>query len=135
VKAMFGDEQFMARVWAEANERLKAEKPDVDREIEKVEARMERTRKTTERYFQAFEAGTMKPEVCTEKVEDLNARLADLEAERAELEDRRKRLELPELDRELLAGLVAEFEEVMAEGTNPQKKHLLQRVVKMSRVG
>jgi len=31
------------------------------------------------------------------------------------------------LDKEMLAKLVDEFERVMAEGSNPQKKHLLQR--------
>ena len=30
----------------------------------------------------------------------------------------------------MLSGLVANFEGVMAEGTNPQKKHLLRRLVK-----
>ena len=34
VKAMFRDEPFMARIWAEANRRLSAEKPDVEQEIE-----------------------------------------------------------------------------------------------------
>jgi hypothetical protein len=31
-----------------------------------------------------------------------------------------------------MARLVDEFEQVMAEGTSPQRKHLLQRVVKKS---
>jgi len=117
-------------LWAEANKRLGAEKPDVEREIEKLDAQMDRARKTVDRYFTAFEAGTMKPEMCTEKVEDLNARLEEMQAERDEMEARRERLDLPELDRAALAKMVDEIEETMASGTNPQKKHLLQRVVK-----
>src|SRR3990170_4701018 len=74
IKAMFLDEQFMARVWEEANKRLGAEK--------------------------------------------------------RELEARRERLELPAIDREMLSRLVDKFEEVLAEGTNPQKKHLLRQMVK-----
>jgi len=35
---MFRDEQFMARVWAEANQRLCAEKPSLEKEIGRVEA-------------------------------------------------------------------------------------------------
>ncbi|MCD6416386.1 MAG: recombinase family protein [Planctomycetes bacterium] len=130
VKTMFRDEQFMARVWAEANRRLCAEKPDVEKEIRKVEAQMERTRKAIERYFRAFEAGTMKPKLCNEKVEDLKARLEELETEKQQLEARRKRLELSSLDKEAIARMLEEFEEVMAAGTNPQKKHLLQSIVK-----
>ncbi len=130
IKTMFRDEQFMARVWEEANRRLSAEKPDVEKEIGKVEAQLAQTRARIERYFEAFEAGTMKPELCSEKVQDLNARLEELEAERQQLEARRKRLELPAIDRGTLEALVDHFEEVMAEGTNPQKKHLLRRLVK-----
>jgi site-specific DNA recombinase len=130
IKEMFRDEQFMARIWDEANKRLASEKPDIDKEIGKVETQMAKTRASLERYFKAFEAGTMKPELCNEKVEDLNARIDELEAERKALEARRKRLELPAIDKAMLSGLVDEFEEVMASGTNPQKKHLLGRMVK-----
>ncbi len=45
------------------------------------------------------------------------------------LEGRRKRLELPAIDREMLSGLVANFEGVMAEGTNRKTAHLLRRLV------
>ncbi len=130
VKAMFQDEQFVARVWEEANRRLEAEKPDVEKEIAGIEAELERTRKVVARYFKAFEAGTMKPALASEKVEDLNARIAELEAERADLEARRQRLALPAIDREMLSKLLEEFDGVFAAGTNPQKKHLLQSVVK-----
>lgn len=39
-----------------------------------------------------------------------------------ELEGRRKHLELPAIDREMLTGLLDNFEEVIAPGTNPQNK-------------
>ena len=130
IKTMFRNEQFMARVWAEANKRLNAEKPDVEKEIGKVEAQIDKAQAAVDRYFKAFEAGTLKAELCNEKVEDLHARLKELETEKQELQDRRKRLELPAVDREMLSGLVDNFEQVIAEGTNPQKKHLLRHLVK-----
>ena len=130
IKAMFRDEQFMARVWAEANQRLCAEKPSLEKEIGRVEAQVAKTQAAMDRYFEAFEAGNLKPELCSEKVLDLRARLEELEAEKRDLEARRKRLDLPEVDRELLLAAVDEFDKVMAEGTNPQKKDLLRRLVK-----
>jgi len=72
----------------------------------------------------------LQAEICNEKVRDLRARLEELEAEKRELEARRKRLELPAIDREMLASIVENFEQVMAESANPQKKHLLHRLVK-----
>jgi hypothetical protein len=65
----------------------------------------------------------MKPEACMEKVEDLSARIE-------QLEDERQGLDLPALDKEMLTRPVDNFEEVMAEGTNPQKKDLLRQLVK-----
>ncbi len=128
IKGIFHDEQFMARIWEEANRRLCAEKPSVDREIGNVDTQIAKVRATIDRYFEAFETQTMRPEVCTQKVDDLNARIGELEAERRDLEERRKRLEIPAIDQEMLSGLLDNFEAVMAEGTNPQKKDLLRRL-------
>jgi len=102
---------------------------DIDKEIAKVETKMARTRASLDRYFEAFESGTMKPSLCNEKIEDLNARITELEEERKELEARRERLNLPEIDKAMLPAILDDFEEVMASGTNPQKKHLLRRLV------
>ncbi len=130
IKAMFRDEDFMARVWAEANRRLGAEKPDVEKEIARVEAEAAKVRASVERYFEAFEAGTLKAELCNRKVQDLHYRLEQLDAEKRELEARRERLELPAIDREMLSALVDNFEQVIAGGPNAQKKDLLRRLVK-----
>ena len=130
VKTMFRDEQFVARVWEEANKRLGAEKPNLEKEIARIDGQMIKTRAKTDRYFEAFENGMMKPDICTQKVKDLNATLEALAAEKRELEARRERLELPAIEREMLSRLVDKFEEVLAEGTNPQKKHLLRHMVK-----
>ncbi|HWP37352.1 MAG TPA: zinc ribbon domain-containing protein, partial [Gemmatimonadales bacterium] len=92
IAAMFRDEQFMARVWAEANKRLGAEKPVLEREIGKVEAQASKAQASMDRYFEAFEAGTLQAELCNEKVRDLRTRVEELEAEKRELEARRERL-------------------------------------------
>ena len=57
VKTMFRDEAFMTRIWKEANRRLSAEKPDVDKEIGKVATQAAKTQARVDRYFEAFEAG------------------------------------------------------------------------------
>ncbi len=51
--------------------------------------------------------------------------MEELEGEKRSLEARRERLELPAIDKEMLASIVNNFEKVMAEGPNPKKKHLL----------
>jgi site-specific DNA recombinase len=130
VKSIFRDEQFMARLWEEANKRLGAEKPDLEKEISRIESQMAKTQGTVDRYFEAFEAGTLKAELCNEKIRDLRARMEELEGEKRSLEARRERLELPAIDKEMLASIMDNFEKVMAEGPNAKKKHLLHRLVK-----
>jgi predicted nuclease with TOPRIM domain len=95
-----------------------------------VLAEAAKVRASIDRYFAAFEAGTLKAELCNSKVEELQDRLEQLEAEQSDLEARRQRLELPAIDREMLAGLVENLEQVIAAGTNAQKKDLLRHLVK-----
>ncbi len=102
IKAMFRDEQFMGQVWEQANERLGKGKPDVEKEIGRIETEIAKTQAAVDRYFDAFEKGTMKPEICNEKILDLRTRLEELGSEKRELETRRERLELPAVDREML---------------------------------
>jgi hypothetical protein len=130
VKALFRDDAFVTRVWEEANRRLAAERPDVEKEITSAESQVSALRSRLDRYFEAFESGSLKPEVCGEKTEDLNRQVLALEAELRKLRERRQQLELPALDRAAVAALIDDFEQVMAAGTNPQKKHLLHQVVK-----
>jgi len=130
VKTLFRDDAFVTRVWEETNRRLAAERPDVEKEIVSAESQVSALRSRLDRYFAAFEDGSLKPEVCGEKTEDLNRQVLALEAELRKLRERRQQLELPALDRAAVATLMDDFEQVMAAGTNPQKKHLLHQVVK-----
>ena len=130
IKEMFRDERLMLRIWEEVNRRLSAERPDVDKELGRAETEIGKVRTRLDRYFSAFEEGTMKPELCNEKVGELQGRLGELEAEKRGLEEKRRRLDLPALDPEMLSALLENFEDVLASGTNPQKKDLLQRLVK-----
>jgi hypothetical protein len=75
-----------------------------------------------DRYFGAFEAGSLRPELCNEKIQDLNARLQELEAEKRDLEARRKRLEIPEVDRGMLLALVEDFDKVMVGGPTCKRR-------------
>jgi site-specific DNA recombinase len=130
IKAMFRNEAFMARVWEEANRWLGAEKPNIAKEIARIETEVAKVRGSLDRYFEAFEAGTLKAELCNQKVQDLHDWLEQLDTEKRKLEARRERLELPAIDRDMLTALVDNFEQVIAEGPNAQKKALLRRLVK-----
>ncbi|MFQ5510028.1 MAG: recombinase family protein, partial [Leptospirillia bacterium] len=124
------DEELMGRIWSQANDRLSAKKPDLENEVQRIEADLQKVRSAIDRYFTAFEAGDMEPAICNAKVKDLTARQEALEAELKNIEARREQLELPALEQKTLHELVEHFDRVMAHGTNPQKKHLLHQLVK-----
>ncbi len=130
IRTTLRDEDFMARLWAKANELLVAEKPAMKKELARIEGQIAKAKAKLDRYFEAFEAGTMKPDLCNQKVKDLTATLDALEIERRELAARQTRLTIPPVDQEMLKEILSEFDETMANGTNPQKKHLLRRMVK-----
>ncbi|MHC4060005.1 MAG: recombinase family protein [Planctomycetota bacterium] len=134
IKTLFRDERFIDRVWEKTNRRLGKQRPDVESEIKAVESQISKARLRIDRYFDAFEQGKLKPELCSEKVEALTAQLQELNDQKRELEEKRKQLELPAIDRKMLCGLIDNFEKVLARGTNPQKKHLIQQLVKKVRV-
>ena len=130
IKTMYRDEQFIAQVWKEASKLVGKEKPALEKEIARIEDQAVRIQARIDRYFEAFETGSMKPDLCNGKVQDLKTQMEELEVEKREISTRRERLELPTLDREMLSRLVDEFEETMDKGTNPKKKHLLRQLVK-----
>ena len=118
-----------ARICEEANSLLGAEKPTIEKEIASAQTQTAKARATVDRYFEAFEAATPRPEACMQKVDDVNARIEQLENEKRDVEERREHLDIPGIDREMFSDLLDRFEDVMAEGTNPQKKDLLRRLV------
>ena len=130
IKTIFRDQEFLDRVWEKVNRKLQSERPDVTKEIAAIGSQEKGVQRRLDRYFEAFESGTMKPQLCGRKVEDLTARLSQLEAEKRALELRRGQLELPAVDHNTLGALIDNFENVMEAGSNAQKKHLVGLLVK-----
>ncbi|RLC12167.1 MAG: hypothetical protein DRH43_02305, partial [Deltaproteobacteria bacterium] len=102
---------------------------DKARELEKVDKEIERTKSALDRYFAAFEAGTLKPEVLNEKIEEFSLRLQQLEEEKSNLEGDIEGMSLGEIDQEGIKAYVDALEAVLENGGNEQKKHLLRTLV------
>ncbi len=134
IKTLFRDEQFMNQVWEKTNRRLGKQRPNVESEFKAAENQINKAQSRIDRYFDAFEQGKLKPELCSDKVEALTAQLEGLHDQKRELDEKMKQLELPMIDRKMLCGLIDNFEQVLAGGTNPQRKHLIQQLVKKVRV-
>jgi len=64
VPAVYQHRVLFWGIWEEANKRLGAEKPDLEKEIARIEGQMASAQWAIDRYFEAFEAGTLKAELC-----------------------------------------------------------------------
>jgi site-specific DNA recombinase len=130
IKTIFRDREFLDRVRKKVNQKLRSKLPDVDKDISRLDRQEKNVKARLDRYFEAFENGTMKPELCGRKVEELTTRLDQLREQKRSLEQRRDQLRFPAVDHAAIATLIDNLEDVMAVGTNAQKKHLVGLLVK-----
>ncbi len=129
IQSIFRNPELLEKVREMVNEGLAEERPDKTRELEKVNQDIERTKSALDRYFAAFEAGTLKPEVLNDKIEEFSLRLQQLEEEKSTLEGDIEGMSLSEIDQEGIKVYVDALEAVLENGGNEQKKHLLRTLL------
>ena len=129
LQAIFKNPKLLEKIWKYVDGQLAVKLPDKDKEVEKIQADIESTKSALDRYFEAFEAGTLKAEVLRDKMEELNLKLQQLEEEKVNLDGQLDELRLKELNLSVIREYVETFETVMADGPNEKKKHLLKMLV------
>ncbi len=131
--AVLEREPLVRAAISEAFVELEADQPKREAELERITAEQRRASESLERYFRAFEEGTMPESACAPRIGELSERLRGLEARREELaaEEPEDREPLSDEDVALLASHVRE---VIAGGDPPTRKVLLQSLVDEIRV-
>ncbi len=129
-RELFRSDDMVDRIWKETAQLLDAERPEIEAELAKIERDLVTAATAREKYFAAFEAGTLQASDCGPRLEEIATRVRTLQTRRVELEAARTRLALPALDRAAVAALMDDFEAVLDAGTNGQKKNLLRMLVK-----
>ena len=118
---------------ASAFEELSAEAPQREAELERLNAEAKRVGGSLDRYFRAFEEGSMPESACGPRIDELSEKLRGLKARREELGAEEPEEHEP-LSDEDLALLVAHVREVIEGGDPPTRKALLQSLVEEIRV-
>ena len=126
-------EPLVREAISEAFAELDAEQPQRAAELERIDAELRRTGESLDRYFRAFEEGTMPESACAPRIGELSERLRGLQARQEELaaEEPAEREPLSDED---LALLVSHVREVIEGGDAPTRKALLQSLVDEIRV-
>jgi site-specific DNA recombinase len=106
---------------------LEKERPKYQQELKRIEVELHKVNETLDRYFRAFENGTMPEQACAPRIAALTQQLAGLEARRAELAERDDEPE--PLTDEDLAALTNHVRDVVTNGDPAQQKALLQAII------
>ena len=117
-----------------AQERARSARPRHQEELDGLHVEIRKAEGNLERYFAAFESGSMPERLCAPRIESLSQKLAQLRTREAELV---AAVECePDLDvtREQLGDLVGRVRTVLAEGHAAQVKALLHALVAEVRV-
>ena len=126
-------EPLVREAIAEAFAEIDAEQPQRTAELEQIDSDLRRTGESLDRYFRAFEEGTMPESACAPRIGELTERLRGLQARQEELA-----AEVPDerepLTDDDLALLQAEVREVIDGGDTPTRKALLASMVDEIRI-
>jgi len=129
LSAIFNNHQLLENIWKHIDGQLKERLPDKDKEMDRIQTEIESTKSALDRYFEAFESGTLKAEILRDKMEELNLKLQQLEEQKVNLDSQLEELRLKELNLSIIKEYVDIFEFVMVEEPNEKKKHLLKLLV------
>ena len=130
VQAIFRNEELLAEIWHKAKAKLTEESPNIETELQHLTSNQRNVQTKLDRYFAAFETGTMEPSVCNERVQDLRTQLEQLEAQQEALEARRGALDIPAIKQDFIDQILTNLQGVVGAVPGAQKKHLLHLLVK-----
>ena len=125
--ATLEQEPIVRQAISDAFAKLEKARPKYKQELKRIDAELRKVNETLDRYFHAFEHGTMPEQACAPRIAALTQQLAGLDARRAELAQ-------PDDDPEPLsdddlAALTTHVRNIVANGDPAQQKALLQAIV------
>ncbi len=124
----YSDSDLVVKALEEARGRATAAVPQLNEQPAAVETDIRKTEESLERYFLAFEAGTMNEQACAGRVERLTQKLSDFRCDRVGLQNAID-VEDPLPTREAIEEILAEIRLMITAGTREDHKTLTQRLV------
>jgi site-specific DNA recombinase len=118
----------------EAYRKAGADRPRRLDQVAAVEVDIRKTEESVERYFLAFENGTMKAAQCSARLDGLSTKLAELRSRLAELQFELGSAGPDKIGEDDLDYLCAEVKRIILEGNPPERKRLVQALVEEIRV-
>jgi site-specific DNA recombinase len=132
--SVYRDERLIADALTKATAEAEKHRPELEQRLGSISAEITRAEQALERYYEAFEQGTLSAERCEQRLTRLQARLDDLRGQQAELS-----LQAPHEGTHAptpadLADVADQLEYVIAEADPQRAKALLRLLIQELRV-
>jgi site-specific DNA recombinase len=131
---LYRDGRVIEKALADAAQHIETERPRIEEQLGATRAEIGRLEAKLERYFEAFEDGTLSPTDCQDRVRGHRARLEILREQEADLTHSLGTQAHTSPDTAALAGLADQLEDILATESPEQAKELLRLLVKEIRV-
>ena len=131
---LYRDGRVIEKALADAANHAEAERPRIEDQLASTRAEIAKLAAELERYFEAFEDGSLAPADCQDRVRGHRARLVVLREQEADLTNTIGTQAHTPPDTANLAGLADQLEEILANESPEQAKELLRLLVKEVRV-
>jgi hypothetical protein len=125
----YEDQQLLDQAVQQYLAQARANRPNHLERLAALEAEIRKADEALDRYFNAFEAGSMSVEMCRPRIERLAERLRGLRARQAELTAAIEDEQLIGPDPDQVETLKGEIKEAMLDGPSERRKGILQELV------
>ncbi len=131
---LYRDGSVIEKALADAAAVVENERPRVEEQLASTRAEIARLEAKLERYFEAFEDGSLSPADCQDRVRGHRARLAVLREQEADLDQTFGTQAHTPPDTAALTRLADQLDEIIANESPEQAKELLRLLIKEIRV-
>jgi site-specific DNA recombinase len=127
---LYRDQHVIGDALTKAQAEAERRQPEFEQQLASITAEITRAEQALERYYDAFEQGTLSPERCDTRLARLQARLDDLHTQHAELTLTRPNQAAQAATAAELATVAETIEQTLAEGKPQKTKALLRLLIK-----
>jgi site-specific DNA recombinase len=134
MQATYSDTDLIERAVAIAKKKANATLPSKRTELRSLEAKIEKAEQALQRYFDAFESGSLTARRLAGRMDELEHRLAELRTLRATLQEVLADRSIVAPTTKDIGAVLTSIDDAMDDGTIPQRKALMQQLVTEIRV-
>ncbi len=134
MQATYSDTDLIARAMASATQKANTALPSKQSELRSLEAKIEKAEQALQRYFDAFETGSLTAGRLAGRMDELERRLAELRTQRETLQEELADRSIVAPTIKDIAAVLTSIDDAMESGTLSQRKALMQQLVSEIRV-